>query len=196
MIIVVSSPGIVANESDIINELFEEGLELFHFRKPGITNDQLLKAIEKIDSHYLDRIAWHHHPNGFPVKRMHFSEEHRGNQGREDLLSLKKEGKVLSTSIHSLDNEEGLFPLFDYAFFGPVFNSISKNNYKSVITKEFNVSGRKTNLIAIGGIDANNVIDAYKMGFHGIAVLGAVWQKGNPVENFKHIRKACSSLVL
>ena len=116
--------------------------------------------------------------------------------------SVEHDGKQLST-FDELKNwyvkknakEKNLSPDFDYAFFGPVFSSISKINYISVIEDDLNLSLNKTStkIIAIGGINEENIKNVFDMGFDGAAVLGAIWQKPKEaVNNFKNIHDKCS----
>jgi thiamine monophosphate synthase len=51
------------------------------------------------------------------------------------------------------------------------------------------VSGK--NIIALGGIDEDKIALVRKIGFIGVAVLGAIWNSKNPVEKFIRIKAKC-----
>jgi thiamine-phosphate pyrophosphorylase len=194
MIIIISNPEPVTDESTIINDLFDAGMELFHLRKPEITKEKLKTLLLKIGAEHYSKIALHQHhelAEEFGIKRLHYTEKIR-----MELKEFKKENCVLSTSVHSMKDYKSLSPDFEYAFFGPVFNSISKINYTSVIADGFKLSQYKTStkIIALGGIDEENVDKSFEMGFDGVAVLGAIWQEpGEAVNNFKTIFTAATS---
>jgi len=101
----------------------------------------------------------------------------------------------LSTSIHQIEEASTISDQFDYIFFGPVFNSISKKGYMATVTGNFILPGKKRKLVAIGGIDENNVTMPLQKGFDGVAALGAIWLSADPVKSFKQIKKACSPIV-
>ena len=196
MIIVISNPERVADEATVINKLFDAGMELFHLRKPEYTKEELKTLLLKIGSEHYSKIALHQHhelAEEFGIKRLHYAEKKR-----MELKELKKTDCVLSTSVHSMKDYKSLSSDFDYAFFGPVFNSISKINYTPVIGDDFNLSGNKTStkIIAIGGIDEENVIKDFEMGFDGVAEVGAIWQEPKEaVYNFKNIHNKCRLTV-
>lgn len=196
MLIIISNPTGIPDEASIINALFDEGMEIFHLRKPGVSIEELRKLLEEIESSYHDKIALHQHhalAKDYGLKRLHFTEAARKEVHEEDLPILKQSGNILSTSIHEVEEYERLSAYFIYTFFGPVFNSISKQGYTSTITNGFvfPVVERGTKVIALGGIDESSIGKAIKMGFDGVAALGTIWQKPNEaVQRFKGLQKA------
>lgn len=195
MLIVVSDTIIRKGEANIANALLDEGLAVFHLRKPSATASELQQIVEKIKLEHLRKIALHSHhqlASIYGMNRLHYPEMQRESSAEKEWQAMKESGYRLSTSIHGLNEAEHLSPCFNYAFFGPVFNSISKKDYSTMITKDFRLPQTKTKLVAIGGIKESNVSDAFQMGFAGVAVLGAVWQSGDPVKSFQQIKKACN----
>lgn len=194
MLIVVSDTAFRADESNIINALFDEGLQRFHLRKPQAAVSEVQSLLEAINPIHCSKIALHQHHSlaaRFGCKTFHFPEAMRKQTNEEKYRQLRKEGYTLSTSIHTL--EENDLNIFDYAFYGPVFNSISKKGYTGITHSTFSVHNSK--LIAIGGIDEHNCVKAFDMGFTGVAVLGAIWQSTEPVKQFKKLQSKCSSIV-
>ena len=196
MLTVISSPTAVTAEAGIINVLFEEGLEILHIRKPDTEVDELRALIEKIHSKYHHQIVLHQHheiANDYGIKRWHIPEIKRHEMSDESLAALKKDSNILSTSIHQIEAYNILPASFDYTFFGPVFSSISKRGYTSVIPGSFifPVQISNTKVIAIGGIDATNIHQVRQMKFSGAAVLGTIWQKPQEsIQQFKAVQKA------
>ncbi len=196
MLIVVSNPTPVANEATIINALFDDGLEILHVRKPGADINELRALIEKIQSTYHHQIAIHQHheiANDYGIKRLHFTETKRKEMSEEALIQLKGDKNILSTSIHQIEAYNTLSACFDYTFFGPVFNSISKQGYTSSLKNDFvfPVKDNHPKVMAIGGIEATNIQKAMDMQFNGAAVLGTIWQiPGESIQQFKAVQKA------
>lgn len=177
-IIIVSNPDAVENEASIVNTLFEEGLELFHLRKPNYSETELIYLIEKINAKHHSKIVLHQQhqlAERFKINRIHFPESERLKLKEEELVNLKSKAFMLSTSIHELSEVNLLSDAFDYAFYGPVFDSISKPGYKPK-TKGFVLpDNKKVKLIAIGGITPIRISELEKLNFDGVALLGVIW---------------------
>lgn len=196
MLLVISNPTAVTDEANIINALFEEGLQIFHLRKPAMAVTEIDELMKKIEPAYYNRIAIHQHhqmAKQYSINRLHFTEPARKTADEQTFIQLKSAGCNLSTSIHQTNEYKNISPCFSYTFFGPVFNSISKQEYHSGITDDFvfPVLANHPEVIAIGGITTGNAQKAITMNFRSIAVLGAVWQNPDKsVEQFKALQKA------
>jgi thiamine-phosphate pyrophosphorylase len=178
-------------EAAIIQQLFEEGLEVLHLRKPEADESAVRQLIEAIPAVYHNRIAMHgffHLMSAYDIHRWHFREEHRQETTIETMEQLKDKGSTLSTSVHDLPTVQRLTSLFSYVFFSPVFDSISKQQYKGVAGDDFYLKDdqKPISVIALGGVEAGNIQSAMAMNFDGAALLGAIWKEPvNAVENFK-----------
>jgi len=196
MLVVITNPTAVADEAIIINALFDEGLEILHVRKPGVAIDEMSALIEQIKPQYLHQVALHQHleiAGDLGIHRLHFTEVKRKKVSEEKLMQLKRENNMLSTSIHQTEEYQNLSPYFDYSFYGPVFDSISKQGYTSETTDDFifPVLFSHPKVIAIGGIDSTNIQKAVNMQFYGVAALGTIWQKPDQsIQQFKALQKA------
>ena len=185
-LIVVSDAVYFENEAKLINQLFEAGMAIFHLRKPGTDQSAFKGLIDQIEKQYHNRIALHQFhelsKDLTDIKRLHFPEQRR----KEVFKNV--DGYTLSTSIHHLDELKNVVG-FDYTFYGPVFNSISKQGYSGIGSADLVLpenSGIK--IIGLGGIDHEKVQDVKLMGFDGVAVLGAIWNnKQQAVQNFKSL---------
>lgn len=190
--IVVSSPCPVEQEATHINQLFGAGMALFHLRKPGCGEDALQDLLAQIDPQYYDRIALHQHHHLAPepgIKRLHFPEASRLQQTEPALLELAASGFTLSTSIHNKASYNQLPHVFAYTFLGPFAPSISKPGYG--LTKGTDVSSirrQNTRIIALGGLQADNLLEPVAEGFDGVAVLGSIWKDKNITDNFKQLQ--------
>lgn len=194
-LIVLSDPAYFKGEASLINQLFEAGLSVFHLRKPDSERGTYASLIGKIHERYHHRIALHAYHEiiiDFPsIKRLHYPEWLRKQICKDEIHSEDPvlTNCTLSTSIHhlkELDQLEG----FDYTFYGPVFNSISKPGYAAVADADLVLPERKNDvrIIALGGIDARKVAQIKRLGFDGLAVLGTIWnKKEQALDNFKQL---------
>jgi thiamine monophosphate synthase len=185
MIILISNPAPVKDEHEIIRQLFNDGLEVFHLRKKEYPESELRTFIENIPEEHWQKIVLHSHYHlaaEYGLKGIHVPHTFSG----------KTATGTLSVSFHSPEEIEKSEIAFDYGFLSPVFDSISKTGYQS----RFNASelklflkNRKENTIALGGIDEDKIERVKDMGFSGIALLGAVWQNEHPVDKFNRIKE-------
>jgi len=190
MIIVITPEELVQNETGIINELFQEGLDLLHIRKPFITSEEITDFIQKINSEFHSQLVLHSHydlAKELTISRFHFREIDRQNG-----LYTSFTDKIISTSVHDIEAFNELTDEWEYAFISPVFPSISKKEYgeNSNILNE--IKRRKNSdvkLIALGGINENNIREVFDSRIDGVALLGAIWESEEPVQIFKKCRQ-------
>jgi len=176
-LIVLSSPVALIDEHHTINGLFELSLQYFHLRKPNASRESVVKLLKQIDPRYYSRIALHQFHEvaaDFGIKRLHFKADLR-NVFKLGLERYAEEQYLCSTSAHSIA-ELYTFEDFNYAFFSPVFSSLSKPGYLGIVPPDFALDVRiATEVIALGGITSENILQIKDMGFKGAAVLGTIW---------------------
>jgi thiamine-phosphate pyrophosphorylase len=181
-LVVISSPDDLQNETCLVNALFEAGLNRFHLRKPFASTEVLNNYLLKLHPDYWNRVVIHYNfelLNKFPVAGFHFNQH--------NLEWIKYKGLVhKSYSAHSFEEIIWLNATkFNYIFLSPVFDSISKPGYTKQFTSgsicEFMKSGKARNsIVALGGIDEENMEEVKSMGFSGAALMGAIW---TPLQN-------------
>lgn len=203
--IVITNPIPIINEIDTIHSLFENGLGLLHIRKPTFSSAEMKAFLSEIKSDFRQNLVLHSHhhlADEFRINRIHFTEKERiailnpvaklTRPTKKALQKLVKKGLHLSTSVHTIEDFDALDNAFGYAFLSPVYPSISKENYSSKTNLLEDIKKRTnytTQLIALGGMDSKNTVHALKTGFDDVALLGAIWNTNNPIENFKLCRK-------
>jgi thiamine-phosphate pyrophosphorylase len=197
--IVISNPIPVANEINTIHSLFEEGLMLFHVRKPNFGDFEMKHFLSEINPHYRERLVLHSHhvlTEELGINRVHFSESKRKATlmlpSRLLFDYYKIKGFHLSTSVHTIEDFNSLNDIFEYAFLSPIYPSISKENYtsKTDLFEEIKKRGNfRTQLVALGGMHSNTINQTLENGFDRVALLGTIWNSKSPIKNFKSCQK-------
>lgn len=191
MIVLIAPEKDVKNEISILNQLFEAGLEFYHFRKPEKDYQQHCDYLNQIDAKYHNRIVVHYFHeliNDYNLKGIHFQE-----QKRRDCLdtpgnyfkNLNMFGKTVSSSFHEPDELIACDFEFDYHLLSPVFSSISKEGYEG---KGFDVNAIDKLVIGMGGVTTSNLHKFTKLGFKGVGVLGGIWNSSTPILNYKKMQ--------
>ncbi len=192
-LILISAPGIVNEEIKTLVKLFKSGLDHFHLRKPEYSLEQFVDYIEQIPENFHDKIVIHNHYD--LVNRYNL----RGIHGNQRSIRDIKSNRIIhrSCSLHSVSEIEQSARVFDYVFLSPIFGSISKpgylGNFELNLLKEqiqnLKQSGLlgKTEIIALGGMDENNIETSEPIGFDGVAMLGAIWTPD--INNHERVEK-------
>lgn len=196
-LIVITSSKIMQEESELLVRLFEEGLECLHLRKPDSTEEETERLLISIPEEYHGRIVLHDHfrlAEKYGVGGLHVN---RRNPNVED--SLRTDGRTVSRSCHSLDELKEERERYDYCFLSPIFDSISKCGYRSAYSgqelKQASEEGLLDgNVIALGGIRAENIGEVASYGFGGVAVLGDLWNRKEEdlIRHFRQLTALCS----
>lgn len=191
MIVVIAPENDIPNEIEILNQLFQEGLEYYHLRKPDKDYQAHCEYLNKIDKQYHNKIVVHYHHelvNDFNLKGIHFQEQKRidniDNPGRY-FKNLNLFGKTISSSFHEPKDLEDCYFEFDYHLLSPVFSSISKEGYNG---RGFDVNAIDKTIIGMGGVTVDNLPAFDTLGYNGVGVLGGIWKSDTPVAVFKKMK--------
>jgi len=194
-LIVFSRPDFLhPNEVDDVISFFDNGLSLYHLRKPGASLHLLEEFIKKVPTKNRQHIILHHYPELVEKYKLGGFHHSREMMKKYDFYQLKKMSSSISKTCHSTeelksDNNKH----YDYVFVSPVFDSISKADYKSQFSlNELNqtLKNISTKVIALGGINSENVHQLTSMNFSGIATLGGIWSQGDPKNKFNNFIEA------
>lgn len=174
-LILLSAEDQFPHEIEMIARFFDLGLSKLHLRKPNWSKEALRAWLNELPSVYHPKIVIHDHHSliqEFSLAGLHFNTR---NPYRKIDSSFTK-----SISLHSLEEVHNLAPDIDYAFLSPIFNSISKFGYKAAFDEhslaEVLKQTRKP-IYALSGMNAKTIPKALAIGFSGIVVLGAIWNK-------------------
>lgn len=183
-IILISPPSKKVGEQELLIKFFDAGLKRFHLRKPKFSVEELNNYLKKIPEKYLSRIVVHRKPElteQFSLGGYHY---------RSDELTLPLQG-TRSRSLHSIKELKNLKDSMDYAFLGPVYESISKEGYKPKVSLselflffnsvQIKTQKKQTKVFALGGIRKKKLRKLAQVGFDGVALLGSVWGSRDPL---------------
>lgn len=183
-LILITLPEFFEGEAKIINDIFSEGLDILHLRKPNATAGEVRRLVEQVDRQFHDKIVLHSHyhlTETLGLRGVHL--------GVHRQLDDKKINAQLSFSCHKLDEVMAHKQSCAYVFLSPIFNSISKEGYASAFSLQTLWEARDEGVIddkviALGGITPETARIALDIGFGGVAVLGDVWLNENPIKRF------------
>ena len=205
LITVITPESNLKKENEIVNDLFKNGLERLHLRKPDNSAEETRKYIKSIEPQY--------HPNIILAGNFDLFNEfdlggiHLNDPSRRDEDLRKKidyiSPSLVSTSYHTWQKIVENDFHFGHVFISPVFDSISKKDYKASIdpygarkTKQKLAEQNKycPRIVGLGGVGINEIKALYEYGFDGAAMLGTLWMSGNPVTTFIKALSVAKSL--
>ena len=173
-LIVITSSERIENEAEKINMLFEAGLEILHLRKPDFSKKEYVQLLEEIEEEHHHKIKIHEFfelTENYDLLGVHLNKRNPNYTGKKSVN--------ISKSCHCIEELEKIDG-YDYVFLSPIFDSISKNGYKSNFSEETLLKAAASGKInqkvaALGGINQQTLPIVKKYGFGGAAVLGGVW---------------------
>jgi len=176
------------HEEQILHALVRAYGITVHVRKPDFTEEEY-KSYLRSNAGILSHIVIHEHHNlakEFFLKGIHLKEADRNS-----VTEIQKDVKIISTSFHNIEDVQHNSHAFEYVFYSPLFKSISKENYGTDINEDqlnstITELKKHTNIpvIGLGGINEENIVWVKNSGFDGAALLGAVWEREDPVAAF------------
>ncbi|WP_299711762.1 thiamine phosphate synthase [uncultured Tenacibaculum sp.] len=191
MLIVLTSEKEIANEAILLNQLFDNGLEILHLRKPSFDIEGYRSLLKEINPEHYQKIMihqFHYLCAEFVLKGIHIQEQPRLDLGEklEGYVSLyMSEGFKVSSSFHEPEVLDTCEINFDYHLLSPVFSSISKQGYEG---RGFDVNHIEKTIIGMGGVNANTIPKVLELGYKGIGVLGGIWNTEDPIKSFEDIK--------
>ena len=181
----------------IVSELAENGLDVFQLRAKSMKDIEIIEVIKDI------RLATSNCDMKLCINdNVNVASKCKGlidilHLGQTD-MDPNEAKKLIDQNIQiglSITNENQLGNIpncVNYLGVGPIFPTGSKidasepmgsNTLKEIINK--------TNLpvVAIGGISIDSICDLFKLGVSGVAVISAILNENNPIENFQKIKE-------
>jgi thiamine-phosphate pyrophosphorylase len=207
-IVVFSSPGSAHAESEVLEvvKMFGMGLKHFHIRKPRFSRKQMQAYILAFPEEYRSRLVLHSYHSlayKFGLAGIHLTRHHR-KRGRWYHLGLwlrrrfQKE-LVVTRSFHKVTDLSNDRTRYSYGFLSPVFDSISHDTLSAGYSKRsllLAIPQARQPVLAMGGVDENNLTKVAEYGFHGVALLGSIWESTVPPhEKYRMVAERCASIL-
>lgn len=173
------------NESRLIRTFITYPEVIVHIRKPTLSMEELKMFIHGFTVQERKKLVVHSYQEQsltWGLERLHYPASSRPLS----FTPRELEGYPRSTSVHDWATFNSLPQAYQDAFISPLFPSISKQDYQAneTIRDTGKRSNFRTNLIALGGIDQDN-IESLKQHFEDVALCGSVWLSPNPLVPFK-----------
>ncbi|MCR5270663.1 MAG: thiamine phosphate synthase [Prevotella sp.] len=178
MIIVITRPDFFEGEAERITELLRSGrADLMHIRKPQASREEVMRLLISLPGDIYDRLVLHDQHQLAVECHLHgIHLNHRNPQPPAGWTG------AVSISCHSFQElAECHRQSFAYMSLSPIFDSISKQGYRSAFTPEQIAEAAAKGLIdervmALGGVTFDRVEEVMKMGFGGAMILGDAWR--------------------
>lgn len=175
--IVITWPEFFPGEAAHIVRLLDEGVDRIHLRKPDSTIEQCARLLDAIPPACYSRISLHDHfalLQDYALGGVHLNR-------RNPVAPQLSRDLLVSRSCHSLDEVVAFKPICDYVFLSPVFDSISKQGYRSAFSDAVLSDAARQGIIdsqvyALGGISEDKLPLLSDWHFGGYVQLGAVWK--------------------
>ena len=181
----------------IVSELAENGLDVFQLRAKSMNDNEIIDLIRDLSSATYNtkmKLCINDNVNVASKCKGLIDILHLGQTDMDPNEAKKFIDQNIQIGLSITDeNQLGNIPkCVNYLGVGPIFPTGSKsdasepmglNTLKEIINK--------TNLpvVAIGGISIDNVCELFKLGVSGVAVISAILNENNPIENFKKMKE-------
>lgn len=176
-LILMTTPEFFVEENNILNSLFEEGLDILHLRKPGAEPVFSERLLTLLPEKWHKKIVAHDHfylKNEYKLKGIHISNQNH-------TIPINYTGHI-SRTCHSISQLREYKNKYNYVFLGPIYNSISHSSLLSSFSMRELEKAAQEGLIdskvyAIGGIRKDNIERMKELGFGGVVVCGDLWSR-------------------
>ena len=174
-LIAITKPYFYEGEAAVIRRLLENGFDFIHLRKPDADIEYCRELLKKLSFEERSKIIIHDYHKlyeEFSLKGIHIN---------KNVTCLPKGYQGFKTrSCHSLEDVKLYKDDFDYVFLSPIFDSISKQGYKSAFTEEVLRDASREGIIdekvvALGGVTFEKISLLKDLGFGGAAMMGGAF---------------------
>lgn len=192
--ILYTSPAEIKNEIDVITQLLDAGVDYLYIRKPELDDFSLVDFVEKISERYWKQCISTSLiiTKEFDLGGYHFTREilQKNELYNDKVLSwLHENNKISSVSAHNIDELKKYGGKFKHVIVSPLFPSISKGNhsydwdYNDVrltindVRLKSQILNFNSQIFAVGGINTDKIETVKNLNFHGVGLLGAIWNQ-------------------
>jgi thiamine-phosphate pyrophosphorylase len=189
-VVVLTSPQPVRRELELLPSLLDLGVCRVHVRWPKTSSAETREHLERVPPSLRRHLVLHRHPElaaELGLMGTHWPDGSDAGPAAKAAFRTR--------SCHTVEALQAAWGHFDRILVAPVFPSISKPGHTPVVhdwrlgelarLDDGLAPGprRPSRACALGGICAANLRACRDAGFDEVAVLGAVWGSGAPLEN-------------
>lgn len=174
---ITSEIAVFREQERIINFIKSGYVEYFHIRKPSFSLQEIREYLAVFPNEVRQKLSLHDfHSLAFEmgIGGIHINK-------RNPILKEEYKKKRISVSCHSIEQVKEWKEKSNYVFLSPIFDSISKEGYKSAFSfnelkKYFNDKILDNKVVALGGVTKDNIKELENIGFSSCALLSDLWQ--------------------
>ena len=173
-IIAITTPKVIDEDTFLIKNLLERGIDFVHLRKPDADINACRKLLSELTDEERTKIIVHDFPE------LYFEFSLKGIHINRNVTSLPNDYKGYKTrSCHSLEEIIKYKNDYDYLFLSPIFDSISKVGYKSEFNNQDLLEASEGGIIdekviALGGVTFDKIPYLEELHFGGVAMIGGL----------------------
>ena len=181
----------------IVSELAENGLDVFQLRAKSMNDNEIINLIRDLSSAtYNTKMKLCINDNVNVASKckglidiLHLGQSDMKPNEAKKMIGQNIEIGLSITNKNQLDNIPNCV---NYLGVGPIFPTGSKNDASLPIgfnTLREIINKTELPVVAIGGISLDDINDLFKLGVSGVAVISAILNEYNPIENFSKLKE-------
>ena len=181
--VVITLPEFFPGEAEKIAAMLNDGIaDLIHLRKPGSSAADMERLIQQIPSSLHRCLVLHDHHHLAPQYGLHgIHLNSRNPEPPNSKFKIQNSKFSISRSCHSLEEVTEWKGRCNYVSLSPIFDSISKQGYRSAFSREELLQAHRDGIIddkvfALGGITFDRLPLVEALGFGGAMILGDAWK--------------------
>ena len=181
----------------IVSELAKNGLDVFQLRAKTMNDNEIIDLIKNLSSATSntkmklcinDNVNVASKCKGL-IDILHLGQSDMKPNEAKKMIDQNIEIGLSITNKNQLDDVPNCV---NYLGVGPIFPTGSKKDASepigSNILREI-INKTELPVVAIGGISLDNIYDLFKLGVSGVAVISAILNEYNPIENFHKLKE-------
>ena len=181
----------------IVSELAKNGLDVFQLRAKSMNDNEIIDLIKNLSSATSntkmklcinDNVNVASKCKGL-IDILHLGQSDMKPNEAKKIIDQNIEIGLSITNKNQLDDVPNCV---NYLGVGPIFPTGSKKDASepigSNILREI-INKTEIPVVAIGGISLDNIYDLFKLGVSGVAVISAILNEYNPIENFHKLKE-------
>ena len=181
----------------IVSELAKNGLDVFQLRAKSMNDNEiidLIKDLKSATSNTKMKLCINDNVNVASkckglIDILHLGQSDMKPNEAKKMIDQNIEIGLSITNKNQLDDIPNCV---NYLGVGPIFPTGSKKDASepigSNILREI-INKTEIPVVAIGGISLDNIYDLFKLGVSGVAVISAILNEYNPIENFHKLKE-------